>query len=149
MEVAELIDPGEFEIRKRDRTEPGTNEVLVAVSCVGICGSDLHWYEHGQTGDQVVEDPLILGHESAGELAEVGAAVSELSVGDRAAIEPGVPCGKCQACRDGDYNLCPDVEFMAMPGTDGAFQEYVAWPAEFVHPLSEGMTMTEGGCVNR
>lgn len=144
MDVAELIGPGEFELRNRDRPKPDADEVLVAVSRVGICGSDLHWYEHGQMGDRAVDDSLILGHESAGEIADVGANVSELSVGDRVAIEPGIPCGKCQACRDGDYNLCPSVEFMSTPGTDGALAEYVAWPAEFVHPLPEGMTVTEG-----
>ncbi|WP_222914923.1 NAD(P)-dependent alcohol dehydrogenase [Natrinema sp. SYSU A 869] len=144
MDVAELIGPGKFEVRNRDRPDLDANQVLVAVSRVGICGSDLHWYKHGQMGDRVVEDSLILGHESAGEIVDIGTNVLGLSVGDRVAIEPGIPCGTCQACRDGDYNLCPDVDFMSTPGTDGALAEYVAWPAEFIHPLPEGMTMTEG-----
>lgn len=145
MIVAELRGPGKIEIRNRDRPVPDDNEVLVAVSRVGICGSDIHWYENGQMGDRVVKDPLILGHESAGEIVEVGKAISEFETGDRVAIEPGIPCGRCQACHNGDYNLCPDVNFMATPGTDGAFREYVSWPAEFVHPLPEEMTMIEGG----
>lgn len=143
MDVAELVGKSELQLTSRDRPRPGDDEVLVAVSRVGICGSDLHWYEHGKMGDRVVEEPLVLGHEGAGTIAATGDSVRDLSVGDRVAIEPGVPCRRCRACRNGEYNLCPDVEFMATPGTDGALAEYVAWPAEFVHPVPDTVSTTE------
>lgn len=143
MTVAELVEPTEVTVRTRDRPEPNAGEVLIAVSRVGICGSDLHWYEHGQMGSRTVDEPLILGHESAGEVVAVGEDVSEFSPGDRVAIEPGIPCGECGHCRQGDYNLCPNVEFMSTPGTDGALREYLTWPTEFVHPVSESLTLTE------
>lgn len=135
MKTAELIETETIEIRSRDRPEPTKSEVIVEITNVGICGSDLHWYTHGRMGDRVVNDPLILGHESAGHVVEVGEAVNDVTVGEKVAIEPGVPCRRCEYCRRGKYNLCPDVEFMATPGTDGAFRKYVAWPADFVHQL--------------
>ena len=128
----------------RETPTLGASEVLVEVTDVGICGSDVHWYQHGEMGNRTVEEPLVLGHESAGKIAEVGDAVADHAVGDRVAIEPGVPCGECAYCRQGAYNLCPDVEFMATPGTDGAFQEYVAWPAEYVYELPKGVNTREG-----
>lgn len=144
MKAAALVDAQTFDIERRDRPSPEPSEVLVEVSDVGICGSDLHWYEHGRMGDRVVEEPLVLGHESAGTVVETGSAVDELAVGDAVAVEPGVPCGGCDHCRRGAYNLCPDVSFMATPGTDGAFREYVAWPAEYVHALPPSVSTREG-----
>lgn len=144
MRAAELADAGDARLRDVDRPKPATDEILVEITDVGICGSDLHWYEHGRMGDRIVEDPLILGHESAGRVAEVGSAVEDLAVGDRITVEPGVPCRRCEYCRSGRYNLCPDVSFMATPGTDGAFREYVAWPADFVHPLPESVSTRDG-----
>ncbi|WP_135822166.1 NAD(P)-dependent alcohol dehydrogenase [Halostella litorea] len=144
MRAAELVGAKEFELRERERPTPGESEVLVEVSDVGICGSDVHWYEHGRMGDRVVDEPLVLGHESAGTVVETGAAVDGLAVGDAVTVEPGVPCGECEHCRRGAYNLCPDVSFMATPGTDGAFREYVAWPAEYVYALPDAVSTREG-----
>jgi L-iditol 2-dehydrogenase len=144
MRVAVLTEPGEFAIEERPRPEPAADEVLVRIREVGICGSDVHYYEHGRIGEHVVEDPLVLGHESAGEVAAVGADVSGLAAGDRVAIEPGVPCRRCDHCKRGEYHLCPDVTFMATPPHDGAFAEYVAWPADFVYRLPEEVSTREG-----
>ena len=144
MRAAELVDAGEVRVRDVDRPEPASDEVLVEITDVGICGSDLHWYEHGRMGDRIVEEPLVLGHESAGRIAEVGSDVEGFSSGDRVAVEPGVPCRRCGYCRTGRYNLCPDVSFMATPGTDGAFREYVAWPADFVHTLPDSVSTRDG-----
>lgn len=144
MKAAELVEAGAFEIRSRDRPQPGASDVLVDVSDVGICGSDVHWYEHGRMGDRIVEEPLVLGHESAGRVVEIGRDVDHVTVGDEVAIEPGVPCGRCEYCRGGQYNLCRAVSFMATPGTDGAFREYVAWPADFVHELPASVSTREG-----
>lgn len=144
MKAAVLVEPTEFEIRERSDPSPGPDDVLVAIRDVGICGSDVHYYEHGRIGDYVVEDPLVLGHESAGEVVEVGENVDALASGDRVALEPGVPCRRCAHCKRGDYHLCEDVEFMATPPHDGAFAEYVSWPADFAYKLPESVSTTEG-----
>lgn len=144
MQTAVLTEPGTIELQDRERPTPDPDEVLVRIHEVGICGSDVHYFEHGRIGDFVVDDPLILGHESAGEVAAVGTNVSGLSVGDRVAIEPGVPCRTCEECAAGRYHLCPDITFMATPPDDGAFAEFVTWPADFVYPLSQGVTLREG-----
>ena len=144
MQAAVLTDTEEFEIRERSRPEPGPDEVLVAVRDVGICGSDVHYYEHGRIGEYVVERPLVLGHESAGEVVDIGDAVESVSVGTRVTLEPGVPCRTCRHCKCGEYHLCPDVTFMATPPHDGAFAEYVAWPADFVYELPAGVSTLEG-----
>ncbi|MFC6823692.1 NAD(P)-dependent alcohol dehydrogenase [Halopelagius fulvigenes] len=144
MKTAVLTEPHEFEIEDRPRPSPGPDDVLVAVRDVGICGSDVHYYEHGRIGDYVVENPLVLGHESAGEVVDVGENVSRLEPGDRVALEPGVPCRRCAHCKRGDYHLCEDVEFMATPPHDGAFTEYVSWPADYVYELPENVSTTEG-----
>lgn len=144
MRASALVEAEAFETQSRQRPDPGPEEVLVRISDVGICGSDVHWFEHGRMGDRVVDEPLVLGHESAGRVAAVGSNVTDVGVGDRVAIEPGVPCRSCEYCRSGRYNLCPDVEFMATPGTDGAFREYLAWPADFVHELPSPVSTREG-----
>ncbi len=144
MRSVRLSEPEAFETVDRDRPSPAPDEVLVAVRRIGICGSDLHYFLHGRIGDHVVEEPLVLGHESAGEVVEAGSAVSGLSVGDRVTLEPGVPCDTCEYCRAGEYNLCPDVRFMATPPVDGAFTEYLAWPADFAYRLPEEVSTAEG-----
>ncbi|WP_226010825.1 NAD(P)-dependent alcohol dehydrogenase [Halomicrobium salinisoli] len=144
MRSAVLTEPGQFELEERERPDPGPEDVLVAMGDVGICGSDVHYYEHGRIGDYVVEDPLVLGHESAGEVVEVGEAVTGLEPGDRVALEPGVPCRRCAHCKRGEYHLCEDVRFMATPPHDGAFAEYVAWPADFAYELPGDVSTIEG-----
>lgn len=91
---------------------PSKGEVLVRVEHVGICGSDLHYYEQGAIGDFKVSFPFVLGHEAAGTVVEIGEGVTDLAVGDRVAMEPGKTCGQCIYCKTGRYNLCPDVEFL-------------------------------------
>lgn len=120
------------------------DDVLVRIGRVGVCGSDIHYYRHGRIGPFVVEEPMILGHECAGEVVEVGAQVTELKPGDRVALEPGVPCRKCQFCRTGRYNLCADVVFFATPPVDGAFCEYVTSPADFAFKLPDNVSLEEG-----
>ena len=144
MRAAVLTEPGRLEIEDRPRPDPAPDEVLVAVGEVGVCGSDLHYYEHGRIGDYVVESPLVLGHEAAGEVVAVGDDAAPLERGDRVALEPGVPCRRCDHCKRGEYNLCTDVTFMATPPDDGAFAEYVAWPADFAHRLPDGVSVREG-----
>ena len=147
MRVAVLSPDLELTLEERDRPAPDDDEVLVRTRSVGICGSDVHYYEHGRIGDYVVDSPLILGHESAGEVVAVGENVDESRVGERVTLEPGVPCRRCEHCARGEYNLCADVTFMATPPDDGAFAEYVAWPADFAYALPENVSLDEGALV--
>ncbi len=126
---------------------PKENEALVKVKVVGICGSDLHYYQHGRIGDFVVEGDLILGHECAGEVVAVGSAVKTLCVGDRVALEPGKTCGKCKYCKAGKYNLCPDVEFFATPPYHGVFANYVTHPEDMCFKLPDHVSDVEGALV--
>ncbi len=120
------------------------DDVLVRIQSVGVCGSDIHYYRHGRIGRFVVEKPMILGHECAGEVVEVGGNVKHLQPGDRVALEPGVPCRKCAFCRTGRYNLCADVVFFATPPVDGAFCEYVTSPGDFAFRLPDNVSLEEG-----
>ena len=152
MRAAVLVRPGELEIQERPRPEPGPGEVLVRVHAVGICGSDVHYWEHGRIGPFVVTGPIILGHECAGEVVAAGmplpgAGPGGPRPGDRVALEPGVPCGRCPSCRSGRYNLCPDVAFLATPPQDGALAEYVAHPADFCHVLPDGVDDGSGALL--
>lgn len=123
------------------------NEVLVKVEYVGVCGSDLHYYESGRIGDFIVEPPFILGHEAAGLVVEVGSKVSHLKIGDRVAMEPGKTCGECEFCKSGKYNLCKDVIFFATPPVDGVFKEYVAHDASLCFKLPENVSSMEGALI--
>lgn len=140
MRVSVLSAPGTVTVEERPAPEPAEGEVLVRVSSVGICGSDVHYYEHGRIGPYVVRRPLVLGHEASGTVSAVGPGVDQARVGQRVAIEPGVPCRRCDQCRHGRYNLCPDVQFMATPPVDGAFAELVIVPADFAHPVPDNVS---------
>jgi L-iditol 2-dehydrogenase len=144
MRTAVLTESLQFEFEDREVPDPEPHEALIRVSDVGICGSDIHYYRHGRIGEYVVEDPLVLGHESAGEVIETGSDVESLAPGTRVTLEPGVPCRRCGHCKRGEYNLCPEVTFMATPPDDGAFSECVTWPADFVYELPESVSMRAG-----
>ena len=116
------------------------DQVLVQVAAVGVCGSDVHYYEHGRIGPYVVDHPLILGHELSGRIVAVGAQVDSSRVGQRVAVEPQRPCRVCDQCKHGRYNLCPSIEFYATPPIDGAFTEYVAIQADFAFPIPDSVS---------
>lgn len=147
MQCAVLYGIEDVRLEERPVPVPRRDEVLVRVQRVGVCGSDIHYYRHGRIGDYVVEEPMILGHESSGVIVSVGENVTRLAVGDRVAIEPGYTCKECAYCKSGHYNLCPDVVFMATPPIDGALCEYVAWPQDFVFRLPDVMTYDEGAMM--
>ncbi len=147
MKAAVLTEPGKIVFEERPIPVPGEHEVLVKIKHVGICGSDLHYYEHGRIGNFIVEKPIVLGHESGGEVVEVGKKVTHVKAGDMVALEPGYTCGKCDYCKQGLYNLCPDVVFMATPPYDGAFAEYVAFPADMAFKLPSNMDTLEGALI--
>jgi L-iditol 2-dehydrogenase len=140
MRASVLRGVGDVAVEERPIPEPGPGEVLVRVGSVGVCGSDVHYYEQGRIGPYVVDRPLVLGHEAGGELAAVGPGVDSLRPGQRVSLEPGVPCRNCAQCLVGRYNLCPNVRFFATPPYDGAFCEYVVMPAAFVHTIPDSVS---------
>jgi L-iditol 2-dehydrogenase len=127
--------------------EPGPKEVLVEIGAVGVCGSDVHYYEEGRIGSFVVEEPLILGHESMGTVVALGEGTTKHQVGERVTLEPGVPDMSCRECRAGRYNLCPNVRFFATPPTDGAFANYVAIHEDFAFPLPDTLSDNAGALM--
>lgn len=147
MKVAVMLGIGKMGFEERDIPKAKDNEVLVKLEYVGICGSDLHYYETGAIGDYVVEPPFVLGHEPGGTVVEVGKNVKHLKVGDRVALEPGKTCGHCEFCKTGRYNLCPDVVFFATPPVDGVFQEYVAHEADLCFKLPDNVSTLEGSLI--
>ncbi|KAJ8029353.1 Sorbitol dehydrogenase [Holothuria leucospilota] len=114
---------------------------------VGICGSDVHFKQHGGIGDYKVKSPIILGHESSGVVSAVGANVQHLKVGDRVAIEPGVPCRKCKFCKQGRYNLCANCFFLACPPDDGSLRRYHCHAADFCFKLPDKVSLDEGALM--
>jgi L-iditol 2-dehydrogenase len=145
--AAVLYAPGDLRVEDRAVPEPGPREVLVEIAAVGVCGSDIHYYEHGRIGSFVVRDPMVLGHESAGRVVALGPEASKHAVGDRVTLEPGVPCGSCRECRAGRYNLCRDVRFFATPPIDGAFANYVTIHEDFAFALPESVSDQAGALM--
>ena len=146
-QAAVLYAPHDVRIEERPVPKPGPREVLIEIKAVGVCGSDVHYYEHGRIGSYVVRQPLILGHESAGVIVDVGEGVSRERIGQRVAIEPGVPDGVCRQCRTGHYNLCPNVRFFGTPPIDGAFTNYVTILSDFAYALPDQMSDEEGALI--
>ncbi|GAA0178346.1 sorbitol dehydrogenase [Clostridium sediminicola] len=147
MKVAVMNGIGKMGYEEREIPKVSEKEVLVKLEYVGICGSDLHYYETGRIGNYIVEPPFVLGHEPGGVVIEVGSEVTDLKVGDRVALEPGKTCGKCEFCKTGRYNLCPDVVFFATPPYDGVFQEYVAHDADLCFKLPENVSTLAGALI--
>ncbi|MER8650691.1 MULTISPECIES: NAD(P)-dependent alcohol dehydrogenase [unclassified Mesorhizobium] len=125
----------------------GPGDVKIAIHTVGVCGSDVHYYTHGAIGSYVVRAPMVLGHEAAGTVVEVGANVETLRVGDRVCMEPGVPNLSSRATRLGIYNVDPDVSFWATPPVHGVLAPYAVHPAAFTYRLPDNVTFAEGAMV--
>jgi L-iditol 2-dehydrogenase len=141
MKVARLHGAGDM--RVADEAEPvvGPDEALVRVTAVGICGSDLHWYEESAIGDATLTQPLCLGHEAAGVIE------SGPRAGQRVAIDPNLPCRACDTCERGLYHLCPNVRFLGHSVTDGAMRERMAWPEEALVPLPDAISDIAGATL--
>lgn len=138
------------EIVFEDRIVPSIEDphfVKVQIKKTGICGSDIHYYAHGSIGDFILKKPMVLGHESSGQVVEVGNAVSMVKVGDRVAVEPGVPSRYSDETKSGHYNLCPHMAFAATPPFDGTLVKYYLVPEDFLVKLSENVSYEEGACV--
>jgi L-iditol 2-dehydrogenase len=147
MQAARLYGPGDIRVDEvPEPAAPGPGEVLLGVTAVGICGSDLHYYREGGLGGLVPEQPLILGHEFAGRIEAVGPDVT-LPVGTRVAVEPGRVCGRCEMCLEGHPNLCPTVLFCGSPPVDGALRERMVYPASLLFPLPDDLSDAEGAAL--
>jgi D-xylulose reductase len=143
-----LNKPNDVTFAERPKPElASSHDVLVAVNYTGICGSDVHYWVHGAIGHFVVKDPMVLGHESAGTVIEVGADVDSLRVGDRVALEPGYPCRRCADCRDGHYNLCHKMVFAATPPYHGTLTGLWSAPADFCYKLPDTVSLQEGALI--
>jgi len=127
--------------------QPAPGEVRLKIASVGICASDLHYYRDGRIGSTVVTEPLVLGHEASAVVDALGDGVTGLGVGDRVAIEPTKPCGKCEYCRERRFNVCPNVEFFGTPPVDGCLRDYLCWPAELAIKIPDSMSLDEAAIV--
>jgi D-xylulose reductase len=125
----------------------GPLDVQIKIHTVGICGSDIHYYQHGAIGPFVVRQPMILGHEAAGTVTAVGANVKNLKPGDRVCMEPGIPDPNSKASRLGIYNLDPAVQFWATPPVHGCLRPYVIHPAAYTFKLPDNVSFAEGAMV--
>jgi D-xylulose reductase len=145
-----LVLERQHEIQIRDIDLPltvGPGDVRIRIHTVGICGSDVHYYTHGRIGSFVVDAPMVLGHEAAGTVTEVGAAVKHLKVGDRVCMEPGVPDLTSRASKLGLYNVDPSVEFWATPPVHGVLRSEVVHPAAFTFKLPDNVSFAEAAMV--
>lgn len=125
----------------------GPDDVRIAIKTVGVCGSDVHYYQHGAIGPFVVREPMVLGHEAAGVVTETGSAVTSLRVGDRVCMEPGIPDPRSRPTRLGLYNLDPAVRFWATPPVHGCLRPSVVHPAAFTFRLPDNVSFGEGAMV--
>jgi len=140
MDVLRLHGMGDMRLHSEPIPHPADGEVLLRVTAVGICGSDLHWLEEAGIGDAQISRPLVLGHEFS---AVVESPTSTL-IGQRVAVDPAIPCRECEFCLDGDPNLCIQLHFAGHGKDDGALRQYLAWPERCLYPLPESISDEEG-----
>lgn len=148
MKVCVLTGKQKLEWIERDIPQPGKGELQIKLEYVGVCGSDLHFYQEGQLANWTLDGPLALGHEPGGVVTALGEGVEGFAVGDKVSIEPAVPCGQCEDCRKGNYNLCQNIKMLAIPGErDGVNAEYCTHDANMCYKLPENMTTLEGAMI--
>ncbi len=137
MRAARLHGPRDVRVHDEDRPIPRPGEALVRVEAVGLCGSDLHWFEEGGIGGTRITRPIVPGHEMAGRTED----------GRLVAIEPAIPCGRCSLCAEGHPNLCPTIRFSGHGDQDGSMREWMVWPSDNLIALPEGFTATDGAML--
>lgn len=125
----------------------GPDDVTIKMHTVGICGSDVHYYEYGAIGAYVVREPLVLGHEASGTVIAAGVNVKNLKIGDRVCMEPGIPDKSSREYRAGRYNIDPGVKFWATPPIHGCLRPTVVHPADFTFKLPDDLSFGEGALV--
>jgi L-iditol 2-dehydrogenase len=139
--AARLHAVGDLRVGEEPVPETAAGKSLVRVTAVGICGSDLHWWDEGEIGDAKLTHPLVLGHEGAGVIAEGPRR------GERVAIDPAICCEACRACRDGYRNLCYRIRFSGHGETDGMMREFMTWPTGLLHPLPDAVSDADGALL--
>ncbi|TGQ74286.1 MAG: NAD(P)-dependent alcohol dehydrogenase [Mesorhizobium sp.] len=148
MQALVLEKKGELSLREIALPlDVGPDDIRIAIHTVGVCGSDVHYYTHGAIGSYIVRAPMVLGHEAAGTIVEVGANVTSLKVGDRVCMEPGVPNLSSRATKLGIYNVDPDVRFWATPPVHGVLAPFAVHPAAFTYRLPDNVSFAEGAMV--
>ena len=148
MQALVLEEKGVLSLREIDLPlTVGPGDVKIAIHTVGVCGSDVHYYTHGAIGPFVLREPMVLGHEAAGTVVEVGTEVKDLKVGDRVCMEPGIPNMSSRATKLGLYNVDPDVRFWATPPIHGVLAPYAVHPAAFTYKLPDSVSFAEGAMV--
>jgi L-iditol 2-dehydrogenase len=138
MQVARVHGADDLRLHDEPMPMPGSGEALVRVTAVGICGSDVHWWKEGHIGGDWISQPLILGHECAGVIA------SGRRSGERVAIDPAIPCARCEFCQEGNPNLCSALRFAGHAPQDGALSQFIAWPEHCLIPLPDTLSEIEG-----
>jgi L-iditol 2-dehydrogenase len=138
MQAARIHGAGDMRLHEEPIPVPEDGEALVKVTAVGVCGSDVHWLRDGHIGSDSVDEPLVLGHECVG-VIERGP-----RKGERVAIDPACPCGRCGYCLEGNPNLCSNLRFAGHAPHDGALREYIAWPETSLFKLPDSVTDIEG-----
>lgn len=148
MKTAIMNTVGKLDFEQKPIPQVKDDDALIKLDYVGICGSDMHLFENGSIGEKHVTEPIVLGHEPGGVVEAVGKNVTELKPGDRVAVEPGIPCYRCDYCKTGRYNLCPKVYFYAsLPVLEGCFAEYISHPANLCFKLPENVSTLEGALM--
>jgi L-iditol 2-dehydrogenase len=148
MKSLQLVAARRLEIRDiPEPAEVGPDEIVVRVKAVGICGTDIHYYQGESAGYTAMPYPFIMGHEFAGTIERVGRQVTAVRPGDRVAVDPSNACMTCESCLEGHPNVCPEGRFTGSPGFPGAMQELIVHPARLAFPLPEGMSFTEGALL--
>lgn len=148
MEALVLEKKGVLSLRDIDLPlELGPDDVKIKIHTVGVCGSDVHYYTHGAIGPFVLREPMVLGHEAAGTVVEVGRNVKGLMPGDRVCMEPGIPDLSSRASKLGIYNVDPSVRFWATPPIHGVLTPFTIHPAAFTYKLPDNVSFAEGAMV--
>ncbi|MFX4296111.1 L-idonate 5-dehydrogenase [Pseudosulfitobacter pseudonitzschiae] len=149
--VCRLYGENDIRIETATVADPGPGGVLLALAAGGICGSDLHYYQHGGFGPIRVREPIILGHEASGTVVAVGPDVTGLAAGDAVAINPSRPCGKCEYCHKGLPVHCLEMRFngsaMRMPHEQGLFRDHIVVEARQCVPVDVGVSLNEAACA--
>lgn len=143
MKVLRLHGTGDLRLQDEPEPSPGPGEALVRVRAVGVCGSDLHWFEEAGIGDAQLKRPLVLGHEFAGQVVSADSRLYGRSV----AVDPAIPCMECEFCVEGSPNLCENLRFAGHGEQDGGLQELIAWPERCLFPLPDGLSDAEGALL--
>jgi L-iditol 2-dehydrogenase len=141
MQVARIHGGGDLRLHDEPDPTPRAGEALVKVTVVGVCGSDVHWFREGRIGGDAIRSPLVLGHECAGVIE------SGPRKGERVAIDPAIPCGRCEYCEEGKPNLCSALRFAGHAPQDGAMRPWIAWPETSLVSLPDALSYVEGAML--